>query len=227
MSQYSKEPEREKHPSWGVVTLHRTSCGPRGASLFQSDVLHREYMTLRVIEAERQRSLGGDHVYANGVPVIEVKLSMLQWAELVSSVNNGGGVPCTLDFVRTGPGVEVEPPPYIPRTLQSVKEVTDEADNLVKDIKDTFEAYMKAREEKQGKKALDDTLRSLRAAIENAVPNVKFTARRFEEHVDTVIQQAKSELRADAISTAKALGLPGEVDVSTLFGGNDTKELEA
>src|SRR6478735_12174096 len=83
----------DTHPAFGVAVVTRGSGS--GQALFQSDLLHRETITLRVHRAERTRMLAHDWTHPLE-ELVEVEFSLSQWGALVSSIGIGSGVPCTI-----------------------------------------------------------------------------------------------------------------------------------
>ena len=83
----------KKHPSYGMLSFHRV----HGAAtpLFGSSVQHRDTIRLTLKEGEVKRSLNTDW-YFGGKQLFEVEMSLSQFAELITSLNMGDGIPVTI-----------------------------------------------------------------------------------------------------------------------------------
>jgi hypothetical protein len=199
----------ETHPAWGMIGASRVTSGPPGAALFDSDIRHQHYVAVRISTARRKRDLSRDWI-TQDKEFVEVEMSIAQWAEFVSSMNVGNGVPCTIRR-REGdwdiPGVE-----YAPRLQESITEVRGAAEKAFSKVKEAFEAY------EQKKNAAN--LRTLKYAIENAPSNVAFAGKSLTEHAENVGRKMRADIEAMVIAKAEQLGIePGDL--------TDTKELMA
>jgi hypothetical protein len=87
----------KKHPSFGMVSFSR--CYGTNRRLFQSHVKNMTTVRLRIKQASVKHSLHQDHTYGEE-SLIEVELSPAQFAELLTSMNVGDGVPCTINYVN-------------------------------------------------------------------------------------------------------------------------------
>lgn len=204
----------ESHPAWGLIGASRVQSG-RGEALFDSDILHRHYVVVRLKRATRRRDLGHDWKHG-GEQIAEVAMSEAQWASFVSTMNVGDGVPCTIESVGAErvPGVEHEP-----RLAESMDEVAAAGERAMEAVRDAFAAYRK--------KKTADNLRSLEYAIANAPANMTYAAKTLGEHAENVVQRARADIEAMVVSKAEQLGIdPGEVANTPLLGGgaNETEE---
>ena len=204
----------ERHPAFAVIGASRGSVSPPGASLFDSEIRHQHIITLRIKTARRKRDLSRDWIHADKT-LIEVAMSMSQWAEMISSLNTGDGVPCTLEmtggteFNHMIPGV-----PYSPRMQQSLDEVTEAAEKMLDPVRKAFAAV----QEKPNK----GNIRNLEIALQNATPNVTFVAKSLSEHTETTINKAKADLEAYIVQTAERHGLdPAELGEMPQLGSGD------
>lgn len=90
------EKKYERHPSWVTVQFSRIS-GSR--SFFGSSVKSQSWIRLRVARAEKFESFGQDRIHGGlAGDLIEVDLSPAQFAELLTTMNVGTGVPGTLTY---------------------------------------------------------------------------------------------------------------------------------
>lgn len=95
------------HPSFGQVQFSRTTGGR--SRLYGSALRkHGDSIRLRIVRSEMSYELGRTWYFGKGKPLIEVELSAAQFAELLTTMNVGSGVPCTIKALD---GKLVEPLP--------------------------------------------------------------------------------------------------------------------
>lgn len=175
----------EQHPSYGLIGVNRISGG---RSLFDSDIKHNEYMTVRLFTARRSRDLNHDWIGADQCQ-IEVHMSFAQWAAFVSSVGRGDGVPCTIDF-NHGPVEQVQ---HEPRLAESLREVKEAATKAMADVETAYVALLDAVEAKKG---VSNAVRHLGHIIRNQPANMKFAADTLTKHAENVVTKAKADIEA-------------------------------
>jgi hypothetical protein len=185
----------ERHPAFGLISASRVSSSP-GASLFDSEIQHQHYVTVRISTCVRKRDLNRDWLFGDRAPFVEVAMSEAQWAQFVSSMNAGQGTACTIQRREDGdvPGV-----PYAPRLEKSMDEVHGAADKALEQIRAAFAAY-------QERKTVGN-LRSLESAIRNAPSNMRFAAKSLTEHAENVVQKARADIEAMVVNKAQQLGV--------------------
>lgn len=210
------DPEREEHPSFGWCTVSRVHSSPPGVSLFDSEIRHSEFVQLRISTATRKRDLHRDWIHGDTHRLIEIDMSMVQWAELVSSFGSSG-VPVTLAWVS---GERIESPPYEPRMAQSTAEVEGAADKVFGDVTGTVSDLRAAFENKAGRKEIGDLLRRLESTLQNAKPNLRFAAESLTEHVENVISKARFDIEA-TVQMAAERGLEAGSAVRALMSGEE------
>lgn len=188
--------EVETHPSWLLVSASRVSGHNR---LFQSDIVHQHFIRVRVARARRQRDLHRDWVTsAASADLMEFDMSLSQWAEFLTTLNVGQGVPATLKYLN-GERVEQEEDPErrIDLTAKEVRAKSKTVLDPVNKALDKVEAVLDAN---GGKRALRDALDSLRHAVNNVPSNMAFAAKSLDEHAEQTVAHAKAEIDAMAVS---------------------------
>ena len=210
----------ERHPAYAQIGANRVSGG---AYLYGSDFRHQHYITLQIHDSALHRHLSGDRPMS-GKRLIEVAMSEAQWATFVSSLNQGDGVQCTLEFT---PEAGLVPPIAQPkdRKIQFSKEMTERFDMAVRALKDLAVQIDGAPLSGKKKKELKG---QLRVAEMNLAPNMEFVAERFDEHMERTVEKAKSEVNAYAQHTlgdlAKMALRGGEGDAPLLLGDGEIEE---
>jgi hypothetical protein len=198
------------HPAYAQISASNVSGG---AYLYGSDFKHHNYVTIRIKRSEMNRSLSNDWPFARE-ELIEVALSESQWATFVSSMNRGEGVQCTLQHFQ---GKMV---PQIPRIEGKVAafraEGSEAANEAVRAIR---EMSQEIRDSKLSQKQKDHWLSRLSFIEGRTTGNLKFVASQFGEHMESVVQKAKTEISAFAHNTIMRTGL------SKLMGPEDAKKM--
>lgn len=215
MTRKWKDAPDETHPSFALASFSRVHGMP-GASLFDSEIRHLSFVTLRITRASRRRQLNHDWIHPEG-ELIEVAMSHAQFGALVSSFGQGSGVPVTLHRIQ---GKPIDPPTYAPRTAESLKEVGSATAGLVKDMREEVAAIRTAFDAKAGRKQMGDAIRDLELRVEQAAGNAVFVAKAFTEHVENVVTKARGDVEA-MVELAASRGLPIGDEVKKLLPGNE------
>jgi hypothetical protein len=208
----------ETHPAFGVAVVTLGSGSSR--SLFQSDVLHHQSITLRIETADRKRHLNHDNVHP-GKTLVEVEMSLAQWGALVSSIGVGSGVPVTIR--RTESEQYVPTLPYRPRIQTSLDEVHDSINKLLARARETLSAVEDAFENKKGVRAMRDALRAHSGSITHAAANSEFAVTSAAAAGENIVAQVRADIESQVVTAIRATGGQGEINVPEVSLG----ELEA
>ena len=118
--------EKKQHPSYGMIRFARSSIGGSGTALFGSSIMHNNVIRLSISKGMMERE-GNEDWFLAGTDIndmiVEVEMSYTQFAEAITSLNIGEGIPVTITKVN---GTFVEPCPYSDRQKVMRREV-DEA----------------------------------------------------------------------------------------------------
>lgn len=198
------------HPAYAQISASNVSGG---TYLYGSDFKHQNYVTIRIKRSEMNRSLSNDWPFARE-ELIEVALSESQWATFVSSMNRGEGVQCTLQHLH---GKMV---PQIPRIegkiAQFRAEGSEAADEAVREI----QAFrQEITDSKLSQKQKEQWLKRLSFIEGRTTGNLRFVASQFGEHMEKVVQKAKTEISAFAHNMIVRTGL------SKLMGPDDARKM--
>ena len=120
-------------PSMVMVGFSRPThaVGADGVSLFGSSIKNSSVVSLTIYPAYIDRHLSQDWHHAKTQPIIEVLLSPLQFAELLTTLNIGFGVPATL-VQHEGKHYEL---PKIPSKAEQFRdEVADDFRKIVNSL---------------------------------------------------------------------------------------------
>jgi len=215
---------REVHESFGMLSLHRVDGARRlyGSALSH----HNHFIELRIFRGEHVVHEHGEMYMANGrVPIVEIGLSAAQFAEAITCMNVGDGVPCTIMDVE---GVRMDPVPDIELAVRAIdgqfaaknKAAAEEAAAVLADL-DAMLAKHKlskaAREEIRGA-----VMRWSRHVSDTAPYVLKQVRESVEEHV----AKAKTEVEAFVTHVIHKLGVKALSDLKHLGAGSTDDEPE-
>lgn len=175
---------------YGMIQVHRTNS--TGSHLVGSDIEHQQYVTLKISKAIYERNLKNDWWFDRD-NIIEVSMTLSQWAEFISSPNTSG-VPCTLDRIQGRCLWKEEEVPFVDKIKlhdeeykRHWKKNIAELKNLINNLSDSFE-------NKESRKTQRELIHQLDLLIKNFIPNEKFAINEFEEHIERRVNQAKTEI---------------------------------
>lgn len=200
----TKEEERHKHPSYGQISLSRVHSN--GTRFYGSELEQDNYVELTVKASEINRTLTRDWYFTKGLPLIELRLSSAQFSELITSFNQGSGVPCTLQMVDRK---EVESLP----NQESRKEfVHRKFEDRMREFAVTLKVKQERVKELSAKKILNKAdQQELNNTViwltQEVASNIPFFAKCFQETMDEVVSEAKAEVENAIQHKISMLGL--------------------
>jgi hypothetical protein len=195
-----------RHPSFGVINVSRGVCSSK-MNLFGSSIQQRSYIQLSISKAVLARHTNRDWIRSEGVPIVSIYLSPSQFADAITSLNQGEGTPCTITFVE---GHGVQEPTLESKRVQFdadfediMKEVTDPASEFYSKIE-----YILSKPNigKHDKELILKQIDALKMQIESSVP---FMKKQWTEQLDKTVVEAKNEISAFLEDKIRTLGLEG------------------
>ena len=187
---------QKSHPSYGLIQLNRQQGGQN--NLFRSPVKHQHRMTLTIAEAEvmsDEFDEGG-----NARPrrqIIEVALSGIQFAELLTQPGIGEGVPCTI-IRRDGRLVEAPPAETDGLDEQAdhgAERLLEEVGGRLDDAIEKLEGALASGSVRKGD--VKAALNHLRVARDAKLrPGVEFYRKRLREKAETLRSKVAAEVTA-------------------------------
>ena len=200
-----------KHPCFGLARFSRV-FGYSGF-MFGSDVQSDNFIELTINHAERVQGDYRVHYYDYGKPIVRLKMTQTQFAELLTNMNIGNGVPVTLEAVN---GEQIEQ-----FDLNEAKNHLDELkDDFKERSKKTVNSLIETSNELKriinkknlSKKDQEDAMNLLDRYITEIRSNMPFFIKLYKEETADIVQRAKSELDGMIQSCViragvKALGL--------------------
>lgn len=197
-----KDRDLPQHPSHGMVSLARGSGARR---LFGSHMdSHATFITLRVKRAETQFRHGQRYIHAHG-SVCEVVLSSAQFAELITNMNVGDGVPCTLRWTQQDGNIE-EPPVEV--SAQSIirEDFAAGIGGLAGRLREARAAALAALD-KVPEKTKKAVMAGFDAALRETVDAAPFAVDQFQRATKAAETAARAEMDALMTHVTTRLGL--------------------
>jgi len=193
------------HESFGVITVHRATCGRDGIPLFDSPLKHHNVIQFEVRGAEHHRSLSRNWIMPTDSKVC-VYMSEAQFGRMVSSAGLGEGVPCTImrfngQKVEDLPAVEGVKQVFDKELKATVREATKSLDTANKMIRDLLSKPRVTKGELESLKGL------LEKSQQEMLSNVPFVEHQFERTLDHAVNQAKTEIDSHLAHSLQNLGL--------------------
>lgn len=197
---------REKHPSYAMIQFSRISGG-RGDTLFGSSIEHHNTIALRIYPATVERNLNSDWYSTDSMlPYIEVEMSNSQFAEAITSLNHGSGVPATLRYLQ---GKKIDEKKFINKRTVFEEEFTGRMEKLSDEILPYTEDAMDIlRNKKSISKGDRETItRAFQQIYQEINSNIPFMGKMFNEQMDKTVKEAKGEIEAFTQHKVNSLGL--------------------
>jgi hypothetical protein len=188
------------HPAFGQIGASRWSGG---TTLYGSDFIHHNFVVITINRSELTRDLAHDWHHSRE-ELVEVALSEAQWASFVSSMNVGGGVPCTIMRVAG------EQMPDIPLRRQEDafrSEAKETMGRMAKQVAATIaevEGELGTALSKVKRERLLEHLHQLERSLKDGLPWIAST---LEKHMETTVEKAKVEVNAYIGQAVQRAGL--------------------
>lgn len=188
ISQGHRDSTVTNHPAFGQISVSRRQAGGDGVNLYDSDFGHNSYVSVAIKKSELHRDLSYDRHHDTS-EIVEVDMSESQWATFVSSFNLGGGVPCTLTWVKGEgriPGI-----PAFDRSevfKKEMKETTQEAVSRLKNLIGMIDELGISQKKK------DSVLHQANMALQSLTSSVPFVQDQFDEHVEKTVERGIQEI---------------------------------
>lgn len=201
-----QEVRRTIHAAFGTISANRTHHHPE--HLFGSDIEHMNTVRLEVCEAERIVDIDLNHEQIHSrKSIITIALTEQQFASLITTMNVGGGTPCTIQR-RSGVSVDPPPPPVKPaqacrQTLtEKGKKMAEELLSIERDLGALIDG-----DKPPGKTALRELLKRLHYAQCPLTDGMPFLYEQYHEALENAARDAETALHGRVISLFQKLGL--------------------
>lgn len=214
-----KEEETHKHPSFGQISFSRVTCNP-SQYFYGSELPQDHYIVMKVYNSYIVRELTQDRYHTLGIPLIELRMSSGQFSEMITSMNMGNGTCCTIERVGIN---KIDPLPE----QESRKEfVHRKFEDRMKMFADTIRKKQNEAKELVKKKSLSkEDMRQLQSHLEwltmEVESNIPFFAKCFQETMDEVVYEAKTEVENAIQHKISVLGLEALHSQNKLLNNNN------
>ena len=184
----------ERHESYATMSFSKATSS-HSIPLFGSSILHSDIIILAIQEATLRRHLSQDWALS-GKTVLQAEMSHKQFADLITSMNQGGGTPITLSYVAGDTKPRRATPPG-PKHRQHFEQ----------EFKEAMEAPMASLDEliSQAKGKLKRQLEGIRAQMQNRMP---FVETQFARQMEHTTNEAKAEIEAFFNAREQMAGIP-------------------
>lgn len=212
---------KEKDKSWGMVGFYRSYGG--GRELFGSDVTNHNTIRLTVKHAIKHRELGRDWTMGDDT-ICDVELSALQFAELLTNMNVGDGVPCTIRYTKEDGYVDYKSEKS---KIEIIKEERDaKVDAVSTYLQDAINQLNELIDSKKIPKTVgSELLHKLKSATSNLEgDSYKFYKKQAADEVAQMVVEAKSQISEHINYKIYSVGLEhlmNASEVTPMLNGSD------
>ena len=209
------ETERHTHESFGQISFTRTVGG--NTNFYGSELPQDHYISLEIHHSEIERELTQDRYYNEG-QILRLRMSSGQFSELITSMNSGTGIPCTIERLQ---GKKIESIPV----LESRKDfVHRKFEDRMKEFAVKLKTKQDRVKELSNKKTLSkEDQKELNWTVEwitqEVTSNIPFFAKCFQETMDDVVFEAKLEVENAIQHKISVLGLNALHEENRMLGG--------
>jgi hypothetical protein len=201
-----------EHPSYGCIHISRTQSSGK-QSLFGSSIKHSTLIKLEISTAELCRTLNQDWIHSRK-PIIEIIMSPTQFADAITSLNQGT-IPVTIRW-REGKG-QIEEPPY----QSKVEQFNNEFEDDIKKVGDALDNVINLAYETKAQKRLIEALKLARQQINSNMP---FVNEQFSRQMANTVKEAKGEVEGFVNNLIQQHGLESLRQLAPqLESGDNTK----
>jgi hypothetical protein len=162
--------------------------------LFGSSIEHSDTIAMTLRHGEITRGLNTDWYYGDKI-IAEAEMSYSQFAECITSMNMGSGVPVTIRL--TEKDGRITPCDFVNKKEQFQNELKDRLNNanelsmnLAKEVAEIFDKKTLNKSDKQ------EIMGKINHIIAEVSSNASFTYDCFNEQMDKTITEAKGEIEA-------------------------------
>lgn len=195
--------KKDKHESYGLVQMSRINGQFQG--LFGTNVDSGSAVALRVKRASVDRGLNRNWIHGEE-ELIEVILSPNQFSELLTTMNSGSGVPCTIQHVA---GKRAEHPP---QQLTEPELIREEFKEKIKELDTKMNEFGQQIVKILDKKTINkgdrgEIIEHLKMLHREIGADFPFVLKQFNKSTEKIVKEAKSVVDAFVTSTITNAGI--------------------
>lgn len=194
LEEHGLERETYKHPAFGMIGFSRITGGDN--VLFGSSIKHNDRIQLTITHGEQNRSLHTDGYYGRD-QIVKIEMSYSQFAECISAMNIGSGVPCTIRYTEKGghiPAIEENNS----KREQFRNEFSDTIAKAMEQVQNQIDQIQQSIDTKKslGVKDRKEIISRLQQVKCDIGYNLDFCAEQFDEQMEKSTMEAKGEIEA-------------------------------
>lgn len=203
-----KDAEYEHHESMGMIGVYRISG--HNDCMHGTDVPHDGWLKLTVYKGSVKRDLNREWHHAED-EYIEVELTHSQFSEMISNMNCGYGVPCTVKYLM---GKRMESPKPIDRKGQFSEEFAHDLAKIASKLNGLKEIVTESmKTQGMSKKEKQSLLSLVNSVKQDITSNLPFVERQFGECISKAVDDAKRNIEGHALNIALNASRRGLVTV--------------
>jgi len=195
-------------------------------ALFGSSIRHNSFIGLSISAAELHRGLHEDRITPSAAaPIVEIQMSMTQFADFITSFGKGEGTPCTIEALG---GKVVPSPPYYSKRIHFDDEFGAKMDEIALETSKYYKAISTLLDKPNfGKHDREEIKLQIRMLRQEISKNVPFMKEQFTEQMDRTVLEAKNEVDAFVESKLRSIGLAGlKKELTAMTYATDIAALE-
>lgn len=200
------EREQIKHPSFGQISFSRVSHNGKGVKFYGSELAQDNYIQMTLHRSELIRDLTKEWYYETGERLIKVRMSSGQFSELLTSIGQGSGVPCTIEMIN---GENIEPLMDVESRKEFVhRKFQERMTMFAKGVKENrLKAKAIIQKKKLSAQDMHDLTRHIDWLSQEVQSNIPFFTECFQETMDQVVFEAKLEVENAIQHKINVLGM--------------------
>jgi len=182
-----------KHESFAMMSFTRVQSN-KGEVMHGSNIKHSTFIRMDLKHSSMRRGLNHDWYYGDKL-IASVEMSQNQFAELITSMNMGDGIPVTLK--RTERDGQMEDPKFQVVTdlhedemKDMTSRVAENGDELLEKMKNLFSGSTVKKADR------NELIKDLEAVLRDIQANMPYVEDCFRETMDKVVTDAKGTIEA-------------------------------
>ena len=191
--------EKQKDKSYGMIGIAHFQGGE--PEFFGSDAKWNGGIQLTIKHGEVSRELGRDWYFGRGL-ICQVRMTSVQFADLLTHTNMGDGVPCTIQYTQEDGYIKYKP---MDRIIEKIDKDIDKQgakkDTAYRDATSYISTLVSNK--KLSKTAAEELLNILRPLGDSS----DFYINCMKEEMAKMVNEAKSSLRQYMESASNELGI--------------------
>lgn len=212
-----------EHPSYGSVRVSRVQS--RGTVLFDSNVLHDHYIVLSFGTAKKFEDGYSQRVHGGAKDLFEVAMTENQFVAMVTRMNMGSGVPCTIQYRQTGPIEMVPGIGVFEDSAARLTRMSEEIPVAVRRQQSERVDALKALLTTLPKKKQDEVSMLLDLILNQSISNLDYGSTTLQEQADKLVTEAKVEIEAHVSGILNQLGVDSIRQLAELSSSVQTTKL--